>query len=93
MKRRYIDYEHRLMDGLTTARQKCKCGHTQLLPRIKGKEYILCCWCNSRMYYDKDKQKVYDEKCERDEFKYNISKIIYKNSTKRKRSRKKVESR
>ena len=76
MKKHYMDYEHRLMDGLTTAKKHCKCGHTQLVPRLKGRDYILCSWCHGRMYYDEAKQKEYDRKCRFDEFRYNVTKYI-----------------
>ena len=73
---RYIDNEQKLMDKTADIKRRCKCGHTQLLKRSKGREYDLCTWCGSRLYYDKHKQLIYDEKCLRDEFRFNIFKYL-----------------
>lgn len=73
---KYIDNEQRFMDKTAEAKRRCRCGHTQLLKHSKGREYDLCTWCESRLYYDKCKQIKYDEKCLRDEFRFNVFKYI-----------------
>ena len=40
------------------------------MPKSKNFEYVLCDWCGGRLYYDDAKQKEYEEKVDKEEFKY-----------------------
>lgn len=63
-------------DKMSEYRRYCKCGHSITVAPIGLKEYFLCSWCGGRIYRDLQKQKEYDEKCSRDEFKFKFSQIL-----------------
>jgi len=75
-KRRYINYEHFVTDSLADFKKRCRCGHTQLVPKLKEREYILCSWCGGRLYFNDKKQKEYDRKRDCDEFRSKFKKYI-----------------
>ena len=60
------------MDRTSRLKKKCECGHTQLLTPMKDKEYVLCTWCNRRLYFDEKKQQEHNYKCAKEEFKRNV---------------------
>lgn len=60
--------ELKLTNAITEAKKKCRCGHTQLLINKKNRDYVLCTYCGTRLYYDNCKQKEYNLKIDKDNF-------------------------
>lgn len=75
-KKRYIDYNQRLDYVCAELKKKCRCGHTQIVPMSSKREYVLCKWCNARLYWDDNKQQEYNKKVAKDNFIFNLKKCI-----------------
>ncbi len=68
--------EFKLSSVITENKRKCRCGHTQLVPRRKDVEFVLCSHCNGRLYADDHKQMVYEKKRDREEFMYKMKGLL-----------------
>ncbi len=62
--------------SINNLKKKCKCGHTQLVPRKKSSEYSLCTHCHGRLYPDDKKQKEYNYKRDKEEFMFQLRKVL-----------------
>ena len=80
--KKFIDWNQRMDNVLTDLKKRCRCGHTKVVPKSKKFEYVLCNWCGGRLYYDDAKQKEYEEKVDKEEFKYKLNKTIEKTNKK-----------
>ena len=80
--------DRKIEEGLASCRRKCKCGHSTSVPYSSKREYVICSWCGGRVYHDIKKQKQYDEKCYKENFKYNLNKMLkIVNDTKKKKQK------
>ena len=79
---RFIDFNQRLDIAVADCKKKCKCGHTKVVPYSTKYEYLICNWCGGRLYFDDAKQKEYDDKVDKEEFKYRLNKTIEKTNKK-----------
>ena len=58
--------------------RKCSCGHiVDILPK-KGKEYVVCSWCKKKVFLSEEKQKEYDKKVQKENFRMKLWKEINK---------------
>lgn len=76
--KKFMDFNQRLDDAISDCKRKCKCGHTKVVPKSNKFEYVICNWCGGRLYYDDAKQKEYEKKVNKEEFKYKLNKTIEK---------------
>ena len=51
-------------------KKTCECGCVSIVPSNteNDRDYITCRWCGLRLYKDDEKQKEYNEKLRKDEF-------------------------
>ena len=80
--KKFIDWNQRMDNVLTDLKKRCRCGHTKVVPKSNKFEYVLCNWCGGRLYYDDAKQKEYEKKVDKEEFKYKLNKTIEKTNKK-----------
>ena len=80
--KKYIDWNQRLDEAAAECRKKCRCGHTVIVPYSSKYDYVLCSWCNGRVYRDDEKQKIHDTKVDKADFIYNLNKCIEKSKEK-----------
>ena len=71
--------ELKLTSVITENKKKCRCGHTQFIPRSRNYEWLVCTHCNGRLYWDDLKQIKYNKKRDRDEFMFQLRKCILGN--------------
>lgn len=74
--KRFIDNNQKIDNILAKYKRKCKCGHTKVVPPTNKYDYVICSWCGSRLYWDDEKQRSYDEKTAKNEFMYQLNKCI-----------------
>lgn len=68
--------EFKLNSAITDSKKRCRCGHTQLVIKQHDKEYILCTWCQGRLYHDDEKQQAYERARDRSNFLYTMRKVM-----------------
>lgn len=85
-----IDYNQKLDNALACCKRKCKCGHTKVVPFSIKRDYVLCGWCGSRIYFEEEKQQKYDEKVAKDNFIFQLNKVIQRNQEKKKMKKDRV---
>lgn len=72
----YKDKQKIVNDNLSEFRRVCKCGrHCIVAPRGKD-EYVICTWCRGRLYCDPEMQKIWDAKCEKEEFRFRFAQFL-----------------
>lgn len=75
---RYKDKNQIVDDNLSQFRRVCKCGRHCTVAPVGRDEYIICTWCNGRLYRDIEKQKAWDAKCEKEEFRFRFAQYLKK---------------
>lgn len=68
--------EFQITKSITDAKKKCRCGHTQLVIKKHDSDFVLCTWCSGRLYFDDEKQKIYEHERNRNEFLYRMRKVL-----------------
>lgn len=74
--KRFIDDDQKFCTAVAPYKKKCRCGHSMLVSKRKGKEFDLCSWCGHRIYADDNKQKIYEEKLNKDNFFKQLQKYL-----------------
>lgn len=83
----FFDNNAKYMHKTSKFKKLCKCGHPQIVPKKNvGKlDYTICRFCGGRLYYDDEKQKQHDKKCERENFRVQIYNLMRKTTKKRRK--------
>ncbi len=74
--KRFIDNDQKFCDAVAPYKKRCRCGHTMLVSKRKGKEFDLCSWCGHRIYADDIKQQKYEESLKKDNFFKQLQKYL-----------------
>lgn len=79
MRDMYSSVEKKMFDERAKFTRKCSCGHSIMVYPTMKKDYITCSWCQKRVFKDSEKQREYDEKIKREEFRMNMWNMICSN--------------
>ena len=66
----------KLMDDLSKCKYKCKCGHSVIFPADRKREWTVCGWCGCRIFKDPEKQKQWNAKCEKEDFRVKFNNYL-----------------
>jgi hypothetical protein len=68
MNRKIFEDETKLQNERNKFKRKCSCGHSVIVLPIGKREYVICGWCHKKVFRDIEKQKLQDQKVEREAF-------------------------
>lgn len=69
-------YTERLHEEASKYKYYCKCSHSVVIYPFEHRDNKECDWCHRLVFNDAEKQKKYDEKLKREEFKLKMYKLM-----------------